>query len=269
MIDVALIRSLEEIRGLRQGWDALAAESCSPLLEYDWFLSCAETFHREADIRVAAAFRSGVLEGVAPLAFEATPFGPRLTLLGASQLHEPGGWVFRSEAVLGALVEEVMKLGYPLMLQRVAGDSALCRIVPQLLRHRALSVVRQTAPSLGVATAGSWDQYYQGLSSRITSNLPRIRRKAERTLGRMEVAESVPTTSEVDGLLETLVAVEGSGWKGRRGSSLSHRADLLNSSGGTAGGRPSGKGFGSSRCRSGVKSQRWSYRSKPITVCGS
>jgi len=227
MISVALIRSLEQIRGLREGWDALAADSRSPLLEYDWFLSCAETFHREADVRVAVAHRSGVLEGVAPLAFESTPCGPRLTLLGASRLHEPGGWVFTSELALRALCEDVMKLGYPLMLQRVAAESPLCRVLPDLMRRRAMSVVRATAPSLGVATSGSWEQYYEGLSSRITSNLPRVRRKAERALGRVHITESIPNASEVDALLETLVAVEGSGWKGRRGSSLAQRTDLL------------------------------------------
>ena len=69
-------------------------------------------------------------------------------------------------------------------------------------------------------------RYYAGLSSQITSNLRRLRRKAEKAFGLAAIVRRVPNPSEVDALLEQFIAVEGSGWKGRSGSALSKRADL-------------------------------------------
>jgi CelD/BcsL family acetyltransferase involved in cellulose biosynthesis len=60
----------------------------------------------------------------------------------------------------------------------------------------------------------------------VTRNLPRVRRKAEKALGRVHMTLNDPRVPEVDDLLENLVAVEGSGWKRRAGSALANRPDL-------------------------------------------
>jgi CelD/BcsL family acetyltransferase involved in cellulose biosynthesis len=226
MSDVDVIRSLDQLRSLREAWDALAAAGGSPLLEYDWFLSCAETFHREADLRVVVIRSRGSLAAVAPLACELEGFGRRLVLLGATVLHEPGGWLFASDDALSALIGQVAALNHPLVLQRIAAASPLCRMLPDLSRPRAIAFVRETAPSLGVATSGAWDDYHRGLSSRITSNLPRLRRRAAREIGPMTVTERYPAPGDVDALLNGFAAIERSGWKGRKGSSLAQRPDL-------------------------------------------
>ncbi len=113
-----------------------------------------------------------------------------------------------------------------MILQRIPAGSTLCNVLATFPRHRALTVVRSTAASLAVPTRGTWDDYYASLSSQITSNLPRVRKKAEKALGPMTVERLDPKPSEVDELLESVVAVEASGWKGRRGSALASRADL-------------------------------------------
>jgi CelD/BcsL family acetyltransferase involved in cellulose biosynthesis len=42
----------------------------------------------------------------------------------------------------------------------------------------------------------------------------------------LEIVEQQPQPSQVDDVLETLITVEDSGWKGRQGSSLARRPDL-------------------------------------------
>ncbi len=217
-----MVRSIQQLESLREAWDALAAPFQSPLLDHDWFTSSAAAFHRDQDLRILATWDGGTLTGVAPLVRERG----RLVVLGGSHLHEPTDWLFSSDQALDELVELALEMGEPMILQRMPVDSSASIALSRLSRRRALSVVRPSADSLAVNTRGRWDSYYAGLSSRITSNLRRLRRKAEKMLGPMTVVQHQPMPSEVDAQLETVMAVEGSGWKGRRGSSLGARPDL-------------------------------------------
>ena len=213
------------MNGLRDEWEALARITATPLLDHDWFLSSAEALYEESQLRIVVTRDDGALTGVAPLVEEATASGARLTLLGASHLYEPGGWLFASAMAMGELVDRVIKLKRPVMLQRVSAESPLCSWNSGLMAG-ALMMARNAAPSLGVDTAGSWDSYYSRLSSRTTGNLPRLRRKVEKTIGPVRVEHSEPGPAAVDDVLQELVVLEGSGWKGRRGSSLSQRHKL-------------------------------------------
>ena len=164
------------------------------------------------------------LDAAAPMVSERTPTGRRLTLLGASRLYEPSGWLFASAPALQELAAQTMKLGEPLVLQRVPADSPMIGALRSL--PRAVSIARGASSSLAVVVRSTWDSYYAGLSSHITGNLRRLRKKAEKVLGRVTVAHFTPARSDVDDLLEQVVKVEGSGWKQRSGSALSTRADL-------------------------------------------
>ncbi len=221
-----MVRSIQQLEALREEWDALAREFQNPLLDHDWFLSCAEAFHRDQELNIVTVRDGQRLTGVAPLAGESTPTGRRLMLLGMSRLYEPSGWLFASTASLHELVDRTVRAGSPFILQRIAAESPLCSALKAVSSARALSVARDTAASLAVTTTGRWETYYEGLSSHVTVNLPRIRRKAERAHGATSVARFDPLPGEVDALLDTVMAVEGSGWKARRGSAIHVRADL-------------------------------------------
>lgn len=147
-------------------------------------------------------------------------------LLGVSRLYEPCGWLFSADDVLAELVDRSIGLKQPMVLQRIPAGSAVVARLRAVPRYRALTIARATAPALGVVTTGSWDEYYASLSSQVTANLPRVRRKAEVMLGPLTYVQQDPAPAEVDALLETLVAVEGSGWKGRQGTSLGSRPEL-------------------------------------------
>lgn len=221
-----MVRSIRQFEGLRDEWDGLSASSRSPLLDHDWLLSCAEAFYRDGDLRIVTATRGQSLVGAAPLASEGSSAGRRLMLLGVSRLYEPSGWLFSSDRALAELVDRTVALKRPMVLQRIASGSAVADQLLALPKYRAMTIARSTAPALGVITSGSWDAYYASLSSQITGNLQRLRRKAEKALGPLSYVQRDPGPADVDALLETVVAVEGSGWKGRQGSSIAARADL-------------------------------------------
>lgn len=221
-----MLRSIRQLEAIRDEWDGVAAAFRTPLLEHDWFLSCAEAFHRESDLRVITVSERQSLTGAVPLVREASPGGSRLMLLGESRLYEPSGWVFASPGALGELAERVIGLGEPMVMQRLDADSPICGVLAALSPRRAITAVRGLTTSLTVVMRGTWDSYYAALSSHVTGNLPRLRRKAEREIGAMRFERVSPAPGDVDTLLDTFVRVEGSGWKGQRGSALAARTEL-------------------------------------------
>ncbi len=220
-----MIRSIPQFEALAEEWDALAATCRSPLLDHDWFLSCAEAFHADGDLRIFVSRRGGRLVGVAPLVAERSS-GGRVAQLGASTLYEPTDWPCEAPDAASDLVTEALALGQPLILQRLPAESAVVAALRARSWREAATVVRATAPSLAVPTTEPWEAYYASLSGQITSNLPRLRRKAEAALGPMTIERLAPAPAEVDDLLESFISIEGSGWKGRGGSALSSRDDL-------------------------------------------
>ena len=220
---MSTLQSIQQLEALREDWDALAARAESPLLEHDWFLCAARAFCRESDLRIITTHSGSRLTGVAPLALHATESGTRLGLLGASTLHEPGNLLHEDEAALKAILREMSRLGAPCLVQRVPVDAPLCRRAGELLGPRAVTFVRRTRPSLGIDIAGTWEDYWAGLSRHLTQNLPRLEGKARRASGRVTARVLHPAPQEVDGIFEVLVRIEASGWKGRKGSALLQR----------------------------------------------
>jgi CelD/BcsL family acetyltransferase involved in cellulose biosynthesis len=76
-----------------------------------------------------------------------------------------------------------------------------------------------------VPIRGPWPEYERTLSSHIRGNLRRQRARAAK-LGPVSAEVAAPSDADVDGWLETVIAVEGSGWKGQGGSALRCRPDL-------------------------------------------
>lgn len=153
--------------------------------------------------------------------------GRRLVMIGASALGEPSGWLFSSDAALAELASQVVREGEPAVVQRVAASSPLCSQLPRAVRGRAITIDRSTASSLGVSTRGSWHDFSARLSSRTARKLAGLRERSERELGAWDCTMHDAGPGDVAGLMETLVSIEGSGWKGRQGSALAGRPDLF------------------------------------------
>jgi predicted N-acyltransferase len=58
-----MVRSIRQLEALRDEWDALAAPFESPLLDHDWFTSCAEAFHSGEDLQIRVEGTAGLGAG--------------------------------------------------------------------------------------------------------------------------------------------------------------------------------------------------------------
>lgn len=220
-----VIQSIFELESLRDEWNVLADQAGKALLRHEWFACCAQALSAEDDLSVVVVRRDGQLAAVAPLVSGAVSGGRRLELLGMSLLHEPSGFLFADDDALEALMGAVVGLGAPLMLQRLDD----CSPVPALLRRAVpwpgIVVTRPTVPSLSVPVTMTWSDYHSGLSSRITGNLRRIKGRSA-SMGKTTISILSPGEADVDSILEEVMSVEGSGWKGTMGSAMAHKAPL-------------------------------------------
>jgi len=220
-----VIRSIRRLESLRDEWNDLAARHEQAFLRHEWFDSCARALHSEQDLHVVVIRRQGELVAAAPLAVERGATGRRLRFLGSADLYEPAGFLYRNEKALEALLAAVLGIGLPAEFQRLNADSPVPQTLRKCLGWPGRSIVLQTAPSYAVSTELGWPAYQGSLSSRITGNLKRVRRRAERTLG-VRIERLCPSLLEVDSLLDLLLTVEGSGWKGRSGTALDKKPRL-------------------------------------------
>lgn len=225
-LDVAVIRCRAAFEAIGQEWDCLAGRFERPLLRHDWFLSCAEALHTEGDLRIVTVRAAGRLVAAAPLVLVRHGWMLRLQLLGSSALHEPSGLLYEDDEALRALARGIVAIGRPIVLQRLDAGGPVPGALRLALGRVGMSMVRATEPAVGVPIRETWAEYERGLSSQITSNLRRQRSRAAK-VGTVSTEVLSPGVADVDELLAIVVAVEGSGWKGRNGSALRCRADLL------------------------------------------
>ncbi len=224
-MSIHVIRSIPQLEALAPEWDRLADGLGRPLLRHDWFASCLGPLHDPCDLSVVTVRDGGRLVGVAPLVHAGEGGSARLELIGVSSLQEPCGLLYESTEARERLLAATIGIGSPLALNRLETASETATAMRHAVGRRGLVLVRPTRPSLAVHVRGPWADYERGLSSRITGNLPRLRKRAAK-LGPVTVDVQSPSEAEVGALFATVVAVEGSGWKGERGSALRCRQGL-------------------------------------------
>jgi CelD/BcsL family acetyltransferase involved in cellulose biosynthesis len=220
-----LLQSIQQLEAIGGEWDALAAPRGSPVLQHDWMVGCARAFHAGDALRIVTVRRHDRLVAAAPLVAVRRDGVVRLEILGMDTLREPAALLYEDEDALDELLRGIVSLGLPVTLERLDGGSAVSQRVSRHVPRPGLAIIRRTSPTLFVPVRGSWDAYARTLSSRITGNLLRLRKKAAR-LGPVRVEILAPAPAEAPDLLATLMQIEASGWKGRAGSSMLARRDL-------------------------------------------
>lgn len=220
-----VIDTLEKLRGLEDSWNRLSTACKNPLMSFSWFLSCAETFCADGKLRVMAVSKDGMLAGIAPLFLKEHNGLKWHEIIGASFLGEPTDLLYDSAGSARLLLQKILSSAYPTILHRVPKSSAVFRESGKLSFH-GLCLSRTCARSAFVELKGSWDEYFATLSSRRKYDLKRARKRAE-AFGPVafEVANVSPESTGV--LLKTVYDLEASGWKGKNGSAILKRPELL------------------------------------------
>jgi len=213
-----LVRSLEDLDGLKDAWRTLSASARFPMQDFSWARAWSASFLAGHELHVVVVTDNSGPIAIAPLVKPLQ--GPvRLELLGASELSEPMDFVYASETALEALAEALSRSSLPLDLRRISADSPTVGALERAFRGRAALVRRPGNPYPRILLDAGWTNPKQRLSSSRRSLLRRMRRRAEQ-MGELSWEVATPSRSDLAPLLEEAFRVEAASWKGRGGTAL-------------------------------------------------
>lgn len=217
---VEIIENPQDLEDLACEWNSLAEPFKTPLLRHEWFYCCAKSFYSSKELCVFLIRSGGRITAIAPLVATRSGLAQRLQLLGSSYLFEQSGFLYKDWASLRALIQEIIQNKKALILEKIAADSLIPKILPQVCQKRALLSVRKSNGSPWLPMKGSWLEFEAGLSARRRSDFRRALRRAKR---HGEVAFEIlsPTPDTVDAYLIEIFAVEKASWKGEQGFDMS------------------------------------------------
>jgi CelD/BcsL family acetyltransferase involved in cellulose biosynthesis len=211
-----VIELIEDLDAVAGEWAALADRAePSPFLHPGWFRAWWAGFG-DGELRLLAVRRGGELAAVLPLrparGALLSPTNWDSDVYGVAAADEEA----RREALAGLFAQRPRRLDL----------SFLETARPELTALEELSgryeLQRRTileSPYLDHAAFPGWDAYWEGLPSKLRSNVRRARRKlADR--GEVEFELLSDPGERLGELLEEGFAVEASGWKGEGGTAI-------------------------------------------------
>lgn len=201
-------------------WEALADRvGAPPFLRPGWLAAWLRAFGH-GELHSIEVRREGELAALLPM------------LRRRDGLHSPSNWhtpVFGPLGVDRAARDELLarlfeRSSATVGLNHLDGGTACAEEVFHAAREEGRMVVSRTvARSPFISLDGSFEDYERGLSRNRRKALRRHRRRLE---AQGELRFEVHDGREgLEGLLRELFAVEASGWKGRRGTAISSRAN--------------------------------------------
>lgn len=213
---INLLTDIYSLNSIKKEWNRLADLSGNPLLCHDWFVSGANSFYEDGTLRVVTVGSGTDIRAIAPLVGVRRYGREYLECIGVGFLGEPCDLLYEDEKSLLQLLEALMDLGNPVILQRVPLDTVNYCGLNKFTRHRAALIKKNSAPSAYLSITGLWENI---LSSRRKRDLRTARNRAARE-GKVRVEIICPTKETLPRLLEKVFHIENSGWKGKQGSSL-------------------------------------------------
>src|SRR3972149_716542 len=175
---IEIVHGISGLRKLEGEWSLLGALFPTPLLQHDWFLSCAETLYAEADLRVVVVRSGDRVTAIAPLVLVRKVWTRWLEIIGASTLHEPCGLLYEDPRSLQELLDVVLRLGYPVHLARIPAASPIRCAMQRRRIPQAVVLVRKSAGSCYLDFHSDWDAFFNSIRPSRRSNLRKEKRLA-------------------------------------------------------------------------------------------
>ncbi len=216
---IEIISDRQTFISLGKQWDRLAEQFETPLLGHEWFLSSIKAFHQGDTLHVVLIREAEEIVAAAPLVLLQRNGIPRLELMGTAHLHEPCGLLYRDEEALTRLVNILIELKYPLVLERIGKEDFVLSFFKKKTTSKGLVFHRIVGPSPLISCDTSWVDFYSSISSRRRYDHRRARRRAEKA-GELRFEICHPTRENYSQLMDQAFRIEGAGWKKRHGSAL-------------------------------------------------
>lgn len=209
----------EDLQRLAAAWDAFEQPNLSPMQQSAWTLACHETWLQRTPARVVTEATDGELCGVAPLYLDRSVWPPRLAMIGVNKLHEPTDFVYADTVALERLVEQIVQLRKPILLERLPADSPTLSVLSKAIAGRGVMVVRPRATYPSITLSPTWLAPEQQLSAKRRSDLRRAYKRAEE-YGPLNFQMVAPEPTEVTPGLDAAFEIEARSWKGEAGTAL-------------------------------------------------
>lgn len=221
MTEIAVINQLEDLTKLEDSWTDLGARFPTPMVQHEWFLSCAETLHHLSELHIVIMRDGGRIIAIAPLAKVRRRYGVWLEIIGGSRLHEPTDLLYESETALNKLTQALVTKGYPLDLSRLPIRSPLLRGATARAGRHGAWIQRPSASSCRLSLDHGWESLWQCMSRSRRTDFRRIGRRAK-DQGGFHVDVIVPKPERVEELLKRAMEIEASSWKRNSGNCLAN-----------------------------------------------
>jgi len=224
---IKIIRDRISLGGLKEEWNNLAKIFASPLLCHEWLASCAEAFHQDNDLRIVIVRSNGKIDAIAPMVVIKKRGVEYLEFLGSSFLYEPCNLIYRNHESLRILLNQMIKLGHPIYLNRIPSDSPIINLLSDFPRSKGILIKRTSSGSAFVPIEASWEEYTKIFSSKRRYDLKRKKRMAKK-IDNVKFKIFCPPLEELENYLKIAFKIEAAGWKRREGSALLIKERLKN-----------------------------------------
>jgi CelD/BcsL family acetyltransferase involved in cellulose biosynthesis len=218
-----VVTTTEGFASLEPEWTALAARFGSALGTFEWLDACHRFLNTGKRLAVFVTRDASAVRAIAPLM--ADGIGPfrRLVALGRGS-GEPTVFIYDSPEALAALCSAIVDHGAPVAITRLYSDAPELAALRDAGTARGRVVSRASSgegagSSRVVLTGVDWETLLSRMSSSNRNFMRRKRRIAELE-GEVVFEVVSPGEADVEGWVERIFAIEGSGWKGRAGTSL-------------------------------------------------
>ena len=202
-LSLKVFENLEEIRDLKESWNPLlkSARVKSIFMTYEWIISWMETYGKDKQIMVLAAYKKNQLIGLCPLFIEKKKFifwsVKTIDFAGAPRTD-------RADFIIEKNKEEVLELFWDYLweqrsrwtvirLKEIEVSSFNLTVFGDLLKQRGIKHSFHTCSIAPFITLNQpWDEYLMGRSKKFRNRMRSDRRKIKRA-GDVEFKEVSPT----------------------------------------------------------------------------
>ena len=220
-----LITTLEEMQALKPEWDSLGKAFASPMLQFDWFFSCAKAFYLESQLRIFLIYNNNVLIAIAPMVEVTYRFSRWLEIIGTSVLYEPTGLIYQNNAALKLLLLEVYRYRLPVNLQRIAESSAETNISTALKSNTLHILIRDSASSYYLEPESNWEEFLLQSGKKWRADFRNKANRAQR-MGEVQIEFVTPDSNTLSDYFNEAVQIESRSWKGQNSTSLADKPAL-------------------------------------------
>lgn len=215
---IEIIDTQNRLEDIKPAWEALADVSQSPLLSHAWIASSAKAFARIATPAIFVLWDGYEIDAAAPLGLFRDGLTDRLHFIGYL-LREPNNLLYRNEVALRDLVTQIFSHARPFSMARIASSGVEERVLQAACPRGTLMLRAQTGVTHAALLPASIEALDIAMSSSARSSFRRKLKRA-RALGEVTFTVDRPRPGTVSEIIDELIRIEASGWKGRMGTAI-------------------------------------------------